>query len=772
MMKSIIVALGMLTLAIVLSSVVYAQEFTAINSQSSTYIYSPGIPVWNPYTPGNLIGTLGTWMPMALYNPITNEFWPVLARNWSIQLLPNGSGVFTVYLRNDVYWFNGTAVMPFTAWDVYTEFYIGVKVFKYFYPFMQPQYADEDVRVINNYTIQFLFQKWSPTEWIFILTTAISTPYEAWKPIVDKLKTVSAAQALTYANNVTEFVPPYWSLYPYYLTFISTNTMVEKLEPMYFNGIPLLATWVKIFPFNTFSYYPEVDSIFPGGNTQDLALEIAGKSNWGYVGLSSSQIQTVMQHGFENINLYAYSTYGIAINPYNFPTNNMWLNLKFRQALLYVLNRTAITASWGLPGVPNSSWIMPMWHNTPSPDYIFSTFPQSVRSLIVTFNVNWSKAAEILESAGFYEKNGQWYTPSGQPITMTLMAPAQFTNQMTSMSTATVELTEFGIPTKLLGEDVATYPSRILITGDYQAADYFGPGIESYYTGFTSWVNPFDSNLFINTSLAYPFQWPNGTCTPVSLPSLQLPNATLVTCINSTLGWINVSNLELVYYAATPGSKEYEVATEVLFAWWQYFVPQIMWGEKLEPQQVDPHVYDIDWAYKCSNAPSVQMPIGPANLFAQFVIMPPQQIIGLQAGVWMPGPLFFGGITPPGVIPPLAEAMLNGSLWTKYANYASFLGVSPGSFNMACIASYFHTTYTPVTTMTTSTTTTTTTTTTAVTTATTTVTSTVTSTSTLTTTTTAVTTVTVTKPVVSTTLIAGIIVIVIVIAAIIALRRR
>jgi len=179
----------------------------------TTLIITPGIPLWNPYTPGNVIGTTGTWLPLAAFNPLTGQFWPVLARNWTIEVLPNGSGILTVYLRRGLYWFNGSAVMPFTAWDVYAEFYIGVKAFKWFYPFMLPQYAD-DVRVISNYTVQFLFQKWSPTRWIILLTTWIDAPWQAWRPIVDELKTMNATQASLFANNITKFTPPYWALFP------------------------------------------------------------------------------------------------------------------------------------------------------------------------------------------------------------------------------------------------------------------------------------------------------------------------------------------------------------------------------------------------------------------------------------------------------------------------------------------------------------------------------------------------------------------------------
>jgi len=71
--------------------------------------------------------------------------------------------------------------------------------------------------------------------------------------------------------------------------------------------------------------------------------------------------------------------------------------------------------------------------------------------------------------------------------------------------------------------------------------------------------------------------------------------------------------------------------------------------------------------------------------------------------------LFMGAFAPPGVMPALAQAIVNGSLWTNPELYkwAVFIGLpTPDPELQACVASYFHTTYTPVTTTTTTTTTT------------------------------------------------------------------
>ena len=60
---------------------------------------------------------------------------------------------------------------------------------------------------------------------------------------------MNVTEAASYATNITEFVPPYWGLNPYYLTYMSSSYIDITLEPMYFNGVPLLTRWQEIFPF-------------------------------------------------------------------------------------------------------------------------------------------------------------------------------------------------------------------------------------------------------------------------------------------------------------------------------------------------------------------------------------------------------------------------------------------------------------------------------------------------------------------------------------------
>jgi peptide/nickel transport system substrate-binding protein len=759
------VAAALFMMALVTHVAISSEQYNITQAVSSTLMYIPGAPNWNLFIPHPVAqdqGAYDTYMPLAFYNPITNQFFPGLADNWTIQVLPNGSGILTIHLRKGLYWFNGSAVMPFTAWDVYAEFYIGIKAFNWFYPFINYSDVDEDLTVVNNYTIRVLFNTWSPTEWIYVITQHIFTPWPVWKPFVDKLKTMNHTEAVVFAHsNITKFVAPYWALSPYYVSKVGSNFIIITLEPP-----NLLKEWSDVFPLNSYLYYPTITSLFVGGNTQAMTAMLEGTSQFIYVFLSPQQNAQLESHGIKVFGIYSFDIYGITINPNQYP----WNIPEVRRILCYVLNTTAMAASWGLQS------LLPTTYNIPAAPYTLSTFPSNITSMLFTCQYNITKATQILESLGFYQKNGQWYTPNGTPLALTISGPSGFTNQIVPASYAAEELSAFGIPTKLVAIEHGTLESKIIYYGEFQALQWFGPKVVSYITAWTQWPHSsvwtyFVGNVF-NTSKPWPFAWPNVVnhqligwyCKPLTL-NLPIPNNTIVTCVNSTFGYVNLTNLQWAIAAAEPGSQQYEEAIAAWVAWWEYYDPQFIWGAKIEPIQYNPSYFDFTWAYAC-------LP----KLTADIVVYPSaqQMIMGMWT-TWLPDPFFFGGVAPPGVIPPIAQAILNGSLWTKYQQYANFLGLTP-EFGIdipklqTCVASYFHVPYTPVTTTFTTTTTTT-----AVSTVTSTTTVTSTVTTTAVTTTTAVSTVTVTKSVISTALVVGIVIIVIVVAAvaaIIAMRRR
>ncbi|WP_291999662.1 ABC transporter substrate-binding protein, partial [Caldivirga sp.] len=465
-------------------------------------------PIYNPFYPNTLasdsVTSIMTYAPLALYNPFNNQFYPVLARNWSIQLLPNGSGILTIYLRHGLYWFNGSATIPFTAWDVYAYFYIEDKAFQSYAPFMQPQYADESIRVINNYTIQFLFQTWSPIEWILFITASIPTPWPIWKSVVKVLQGMNSSQALVYSTNITRMNTPYWGIFPYYLSYISTSSLKITLEPQ-----GLLSEWLTLFPLASWNYYdPTFEEFFTG--SQYVAAMVAHKATWAGGSMSVKQVALLNSSGFSAYFAPDLSGWGITFNPHVYPFNI----IKFRQALCMIFNRSAVAAAWGL-NYPN-------YYPQPVAPETIDIYPLSVRQFLIPCTYNTTSAAQIMQSLGFKEINGFWYLPNGTELSIEVLAPSGWIDWDTMASEAITQMQAFGLDAKLIAQDAGAYWGTTIPSGQYVAAlSWTTAFTPSYYAAWEalSWPwwafgNAISAN--VKGSDTWPFQWPNGTCTPVT----------------------------------------------------------------------------------------------------------------------------------------------------------------------------------------------------------------------------------------------------------------
>jgi len=67
-------------------------------------------------------------------------------------------------------------------------------------------------------------------------------------------------------------------------------------------------------------------------------------------------------------------------------------------------------------------------------------------------------------------KNGQWYYPNGTPLTLTIIVPNSLTDMVEEATLAAEELTEFGIPTKVLAVDPSYFWGTVMPEGQYVAA--------------------------------------------------------------------------------------------------------------------------------------------------------------------------------------------------------------------------------------------------------------------------------------------------------------
>jgi peptide/nickel transport system substrate-binding protein len=83
--------------------------------------------------------------------------------------------------------------------------------------------------------------------------------------------------------------------------------------------------------------------------------------------------------------------------------------------------------------------------------------PSEVKALN-PYSVNFTKAADLLRSAGFHKVGSQWMLPNGQPWTVTLTTVSQFSSWMALSQLIKNELDQFGIATKVVA---MTFPQEL-----------------------------------------------------------------------------------------------------------------------------------------------------------------------------------------------------------------------------------------------------------------------------------------------------------------------
>jgi len=600
----------------VLAPVTAAAPVQILTTNNTTMIYAPTMPVWNPFSASNFMASSGD-MPMAIYSFYTNAFIPVLASSW--EEFPS-NGTLIVHLRKGLSWYNGSATLPFTAMDVYTEFYIGAKAFGWYAPVISPS----GIRVLNNYTIEFVMHPWTPSYVVDLLDTQISTPYSVWRPYLESLTAMNATQASLYATNITHFVQPPWFSGPTYTT-ISVPYLYIHLDPP-----SLLATWDSIFPYHTWQYYNPTMGVVDnsGGNGQSFNLALAGEANALWVGLSPAQDKILAGMGWYISQLPQYgSWWEVWFNEKDYPVNVS----QVREALAYAVNLTHAVATWDEPGY--ELYFAPTWYSqltTPPPAWLAPVTPK------LTLNV--SKAAALLESVGFYEKNGQWYMPNGQPFKLTLLIPGGWTDIDAMSSNIASQWTSFGIPTTVLAVDAGTLYGATIPDHDYEVtidgiSTAFSIGTYALQAGGgPGW---FLAGQGWNLSRNYPITFPNGTKVQLNFTKWEY------TVVTSPV------------YSAAYNESIYEFQV-FLDDYWPGFMP---FANSIVGQ-LNAKAFNLTWVTKLSPASQALLCRGGPS---------PTWVNGDNFLYW---PYF--GVTPYGVPSPVAQAMATKTLSPEWAE---FLGI-------------------------------------------------------------------------------------------------
>ncbi|ABW02318.1 ABC transporter substrate-binding protein [Caldivirga maquilingensis] len=505
--KLLILSISVLALVTVFSSYVpsltMAQTYN-ITPYNTIYMFvtrSPPATGWSTYNPNIFQG--GIWWYgvyqqfLAAVNITTGEFVPLLADNWTMTVLPNGTLEVLVHLRHSG-WDNG---IPVTCWDVWaTNMLLGLV-----------SAMVGNVTVFNNYTCAFMIPKgyyvpltlpgaheansFIALEWGQGIALDWQDSY-VWEPIIktaaanyswiwlymfgNSTQKGEAAKVLsTLIHDYLTYKPPYTTGYsngPYYLCDITPEYFLLCKNPYYYTVNEFKPDYIVEWQYSSMS------QVYAALATGKISLW----STW--IGsVSPTVIPTITSNPY--IKALSFPAFGGDALYFNFL--NPWLAMpQVRQAIYYAVNWTQLAqAAYGVgytyPSPMPQDGLMPYYTNWQSmiTSYFASLGPQWT---MVNYTYNASLATSLLESVGFTKKNGVWYTPNGSEFTLTLYIgsnapPAQLT-LATEIANA---LTSFGIPTIVI-----TYPSAegltIIKQGKYDLlfsyySDIYRPGVPYYF---------------------------------------------------------------------------------------------------------------------------------------------------------------------------------------------------------------------------------------------------------------------------------------------------
>jgi peptide/nickel transport system substrate-binding protein len=155
-------------------------------------------------------------------------------------------------------------------------------------------------------------------------------------------------------------------------------------------------------------------------------------------------------------------------------------NIKVRQALAYVIDRSAVQKV-GEPtsGAPSTTITGAV--SAALPDYLTS----AQQSALNPYAPSVATATSLLQGAGLHQKGGQWYLANGKPWTITLPVPAGFADWLAASSVIKSELDSFGIPTTIVGEGQWPQYQQTMFAGNYPVGWWLialGPGANATFS--------------------------------------------------------------------------------------------------------------------------------------------------------------------------------------------------------------------------------------------------------------------------------------------------
>ncbi len=443
--------------------------FTTISPNT---VITPGAPM-NPFNATSNVSPSFDSMTLAWNagnSADPNQELPGLAQSWSLSA--NGRSL-TVHLQPGAKWSNGK---PVTATDVVDS------TAMWFAEGLASGYNLGGVKADNSTTVTFtqapgafdnLFEtvlgegsgsSTSTNDWIVpSFEYGKLLPANIWSTIAASLGTGSGkTAAVTALTNLGKKIAAYApktdiSAGPFYIKRLNNSQALLVKNPDFYAAS-------KVHVGNVIMEHDSTNQQIAG------LLESSTLDTSPFVAMSSSVNAQIVAAGNKKITWPALVASAIAFDENVAPYNNVLV----RQALAYVLNRTAIQhVGEPVVGTPSKTTIGAV--SAALPDYL----TPAQESALNPYSPNTAKATSLLESAGLTLKSGQWYLANGQPWTITLPVAQGFSDWQDASSVIKSELDSFGIPTTITAGPQWPQYQLNLFAGQYPVAWWLialGPG--------------------------------------------------------------------------------------------------------------------------------------------------------------------------------------------------------------------------------------------------------------------------------------------------------
>lgn len=434
-----------------------------------TTVITPGAPM-NPFNATNNVFPSYDAMQLGWNagNPANpDQELPGLAKSWSLS--PDGTQL-TVHLQPGAKWSNGS---PVTSKDVVDSAAI------WFAQGTAQTYNLGNATAVGSSTVQFteapgaknnLFEtvlgegSASGTQWIVPASEyGKLLPASIWTTIktsegTGKTATAATTQLTDLAKTIDAYAPKTdISAGPFYIKRINSSQALLVKNPHFYAASKVHVGQVIM---EHQSGAQQIYSYLEAG-TLDAAP---------YTAMASNVYHQVVAAGNKPVSMPSLVasclTFDEKIAPYN--------NVKVRQALAYVINRTAVQKvgepTSGAPSKTISGAV-----SSALSDYLSPAQQSSLKP----YSPSTATATALLKSAGLTQKGGKWYLPNGKPWTITLPVPQGFADWLSASSVIKSELTSFGIPTTIAGGPAWTEYQPNLFTGKYPVGWWLialGPG--------------------------------------------------------------------------------------------------------------------------------------------------------------------------------------------------------------------------------------------------------------------------------------------------------